>query len=308
MAAGKQVIISRGQLIEIGGEFRLPDVMAKSSVIMQEVGTTNRTHLHDYERAINENTGALIHVHTSNYRVRGFSGVPDIGQLCELGRKFKLPVIDDIGSGALVFFPNLALLMSRLLQDSIAAGADIVCFSADKLICGPQAGIICGKKEMIEKIRKNPYARMFRVCKLTIAALEATLIHFVNGTYKDSLPFYRMLHISLKNLDERAQLLAHTICKIKGLNVAIIDDVSYVGSGSLPDEGIPTKVVRVSFDKPLSDITNIGQAAEKLRLGMPSVFCRVKDNALYFDMRTIFDKEEIKIAKSIEKFIGALAK
>ncbi len=301
LAEGKQVVISRGQLIEIGGEFRLPDVMARSSVIMQEVGTTNRTHLHDYERAINEQTGALIHVHTSNYRVRGFTGVPDITALCGLGRKAGLPVIDDIGSGALVPLSGFGVADEPLVSDSIAAGTDVVCFSADKLICGPQAGIVCGKKEIIERIRKNPFARMFRVDKLTIAALEATLVHFVNGTYRAALPFYQMLGIQVGELEARAHVILQSICGLEGLAVAVTDDVSYVGSGSLPDEGIPTRVVRVRLDEPLSAKISIADLAERLRLGMPSIFCRVNDDALHFDMRTLFKGEEALIAQGIQR-------
>ncbi|MBF0330816.1 MAG: L-seryl-tRNA(Sec) selenium transferase [Candidatus Omnitrophica bacterium] len=308
LAAGKQVIISRGQLIEIGGEYRLPDVMAKSAVIMQEVGTTNRTHLHDYERAINEHTGALIHVHTSNFRVRGFSGVPDIAALCALGKKRGLPVIDDIGSGSFIPLSKFGLADEPLVARSIEAGSDVVCFSGDKLICGPQAGIICGKKEIIERIRKNPYARMFRVCKLTIAALEATLLHFLNGTYVTALPFYQKLSVSLATLEQRACLLVSTLANMRTLHASVIDDVSYVGSGSLPDEGVPTKVVRVGFDKAEGAVMDIARAAELLRLGMPSVFCRVKDDALYFDMRTLFPGEEIVIARQICALLKGQAK
>jgi L-seryl-tRNA(Ser) seleniumtransferase len=299
LAAGKKVILSRGQLIEIGGEFRMPDVMARSSVIMQEIGTTNRTHLKDYEKAIDENTGALLHVHTSNFRVRGFSGTPDIKELCGLAKKYNLPVIDDLGSGALVPLSRYGITDEPLVSDSIKAGSSVICFSGDKLINGPQAGIICGKKEFIQNIRKNPFARMFRVCKLTLAALEATLVHFVNGTQGEALPFYKMLTISVQNLEKRAKLLADLTGKVKGVKAKIIDDVSYVGSGSLPDEGIPTKVVCVSFDNANGSKKSIEEIAICLRLNVPSVFCRVKDDALYFDMRTLFDKEEREIADAL---------
>ncbi|MCX5777124.1 MAG: L-seryl-tRNA(Sec) selenium transferase [Candidatus Firestonebacteria bacterium] len=299
LAAGKKVILSRGQLIEIGGEFRMPDVMARSSVIMQEIGTTNRTHLKDYEKAIDENTGALLHVHTSNFRVRGFSGTPDIKELCSLAKKYNLPVIDDLGSGALVPLSRYGITDEPLVSDSIKAGSSVICFSGDKLINGPQAGIICGKKEFIQNIRKNPFARMFRVCKLTLAALEATLVHFVNDTQGEALPFYKMLTISAQNLEKKAKLLADLAGKIKGVKAKIIDDVSYVGSGSLPDEGIPTKVVCVSFDNANKSKKSIEEIAICLRLGVPSVFCRVKDDALYFDMRTLFDKEEREIAEAL---------
>ena len=181
LAAGKEVIISRGQLIEIGGSFRMTDVMAQSSATLREVGTTNRTHLRDYENAISDRTGAIIHVHTSNYRIRGFASTPDVPELVELGRRHNISVIDDLGSGALVPLREFGLTDEPLVRDSIAAGIDVACFSGDKLICGPQSGIICGRAAAIERIRKNPFARMFRVGKLTLAALQATLIHFLNA-------------------------------------------------------------------------------------------------------------------------------
>ncbi|MBI4763212.1 MAG: L-seryl-tRNA(Sec) selenium transferase [Deltaproteobacteria bacterium] len=303
IAPGKRVILSHGQLIEIGGEFRIPDVMAKSSVILQAVGTTNRTHLHDYERAIDDNTGALLHVHTSNYRVRGFASTPGIRELCELGRKYHLPVIDDLGSGALIPLSSLGLTSEPLVADSVREGTDVMCFSGDKLICGPQAGIICGKRKIIEQIRKNSYARMFRVCKMTIAALEATLLHFINGTYRTALPFYRMLLTPIETLELRARTLTRLISDLKSLSAEIIDDVSYVGSGSLPDEGIPTKVVRIRLDKTLSGIRGVEELSVRLRMGVPSVFGRVKEDAFYFDMRTLFEGEEQEIAESLRSLL-----
>lgn len=301
LADHKEVIISRGQLIEIGGEFRMPDVMAKSSALMREVGTTNRTHLRDYEKAINPQTGALIHVHTSNYRVRGFTGVPDIRELCALGHRHSLSVIDDLGSGALVPLAGFGIASEPLVSESIRAGADAVCFSGDKLICGPQSGILCGKKEIIERIRKNPYARMFRVCKLTLAALEATLIHFVNGTYSKSLPFYQMLSVPMETLDARARSLSLALAGITGIQSEVIEDVSYLGSGSLPDEGIPSKVVRVRLEETMAARIGLGEIVGKLRSGMPSVFCRVQDEALCFDARTLFEGEEREIFNQLER-------
>jgi L-seryl-tRNA(Ser) seleniumtransferase len=304
LAAGKNVILSRGQLIEIGGEFRMPDVMARSSVILREVGTTNRTHLHDYERAIDGETGALLHVHTSNYRVRGFSGTPGIDELSALGMKYNLPVIDDIGSGALVRLSSFGITDEPLLARSVAAGCDAVMFSGDKLICGPQAGIICGKKKVIERIRKNPFMRMFRVSKLTAAALEATLIHFINGTYGESFPFYRMLSYPPETLKARADVFLNGIKDVVGIKAVTVDDISYVGSGSLPDEGIPTKAVRVSFIDGRSGGKGLESVSSALRNGIPSVLARVQDDAIYFDMRTLFDGEEKEAAAKLVEVIG----
>ena len=304
LCEGKEAIISRGQLIEIGGEFRMPDVMARSSAIMREVGTTNRTHLRDYERAIGPNTGALMHVHTSNYRVRGFSGVPDIRELCGLGHRHDLPVIDDLGSGALIRLSRFGMADEPLVSVSIAEGADVVCFSGDKLICGPQAGILCGKKEIIERIRKNPFARMFRVCKLTIAALEATLTHFVNETYSTALPFYRMLSAPDEVLDRRAQTLAAGISGIPGIRVEVVKDVAFIGSGSMPDEGLSSQAVRIRFDEAMTARMSVDAIAEKLRTGRPSIFCRVQDDALCFDMRTLFEGEEKEIANQLGRILN----
>lgn len=299
LAAGREVIISRGQLIEIGGSFRMTDVMAQSSAILREVGTTNRTHLRDYAGSINERTGALIHVHTSNYRIRGFSGTPPVAELVELGRRHQIPVIDDLGSGALVSLREFGLPDEPLVRDSIAAGADVVCFSGDKLICGPQCGIICGRTAIIEKIRKNPYARMFRVCKLTLAGLEATLLHFINATaYRERIPFYRMLSRSLDELRVEAERVAEAIRGIDGVQASVAEDVAYVGSGSIPDEGIPTCVVRLSH-RALS----AGELARRLRQGFPSVFGRMQDRQLLLDLRTLLPGETELVIDAIKECI-----
>lgn len=288
LAEGREVVISRGQLIEIGGSFRMPDVMAKSGVTLREIGTTNRTHLKDYRNAVTEETGAIIHVHTSNFRVRGFSGTPDISQLCDLRNSLEQPVclIDDLGSGALVPLEEFDIKNEPLVKDSIAAGTDVVCFSGDKLICGPQAGIICGKKEIINKIRKNPFARMFRVDKMTLAALEETLLYFVNNTYREKLPFYQMLNADMETMDMMARQLVHALAGLEHFEVEETQDFSYIGSGSAPDEGLPTVVVKA---KPLQESPN--KIAAKLRMHAPSVFCRIKEGTLIFDMRTLLNDE-----------------
>ncbi len=295
LAAGREVIISRGQLIEIGGEFRMPDVMTASGVKLREIGTTNRTHLRDYENAINENTGAIAHVHTSNYRVRGFAGTPDIRELVALGRQHDLPVIDDLGSGALVSLAEWGLPDEPLVAASIGAGADAVCFSGDKLIGGPQAGIICGRRGKLEQIRKNPLMRMFRVGKLTEAALTATLLHFLNGTYRH-LPLYRQLSLSLEALEERAGKVAGFIAGLPGVRATVGDDLSQIGGGSIPDQGIPTRVLRVSVDgRALENV------ARQLRNGIPSVFCRIKEEALVFDLRPVLAGEVETLGESLRR-------
>jgi L-seryl-tRNA(Ser) seleniumtransferase len=208
-------------------------------------------------------------------------------------------VIDDLGSGALIPLSSFGITSEPLVADSVRAGTDVMCFSGDKLICGPQAGIICGKKKIIQQIRKNSYARMFRVCKMTLAALEATLLHFINDTYRTALPFYRMLLTPMETLELRARTLTGLIEDLQSLSAEIMDDVSYIGSGSLPDEGIPTRVVRIRLDKTLSGVGGIEELSIRLRMGIPSVFGRVKEDALFFDMRTLFEGEEQEIADSL---------
>jgi L-seryl-tRNA(Ser) seleniumtransferase len=284
-AAGREVVVSRGQLVEIGGSFRMPDVMALSGCILREVGTTNRTHLQDYASAIGASTGAIIRVHTSNYVIRGFASTPSIGELTELARGHDIPVIDDLGSGALVPLRPYGLPDEPLVRSSIEAGASIACFSADKLICGPQTGVIVGRREIVDRVRANVFARTFRTSKLELAALEATLLHFLNGTYERSLPLYRMLALGVDELDRRARTLIAALGPVDGVSFAVEDDTAYVGSGSAPDQGIPTKVVRIAGRMPAAEL------ARRLRRAVPSVFGRVRDDAVVLDMRTVGSDE-----------------
>jgi len=312
LAEGKEVVISRSQLVEIGGSFRMPDVMARSGCVLREVGTTNRTHLRDYRDAIGMKTGALMHVHTSNYRIKGFAGWPDVRELCALGGELGVPVIDDIGSGSLVPLSRYGITDEPLVKDSIAAGAEVACASADKLICGPQGGAICGSRRTIERIRKNPLARMFRTSKMELAALEATLLHFVNGTYEQALPFYRMLSRKVEELEARARKLVAEIGEVKAA-VSTEDDLSYIGSGSAPEEGIPTKVVKLVPASALRQAqgalsSSKGGSAEKLaralRRNIPSVFARISGEAVLLDMRTIVPDEVGPLARAVKAALG----
>lgn len=301
LAAGKEVIISRGQLIEIGGSFRMTEVMGQSSAILREVGTTNRTHLRDYEQAIGPNTGAIIHVHTSNYRVRGFASTPDIAQLVQLGKARGIPVIDDLGSGAMVPLRPYGIEDEPLVSASVAAGVDVACFSGDKLICGPQCGILIGRQAIIQKIRKSPWARMFRVCKLTLAALEATLLHFINDTWKEQIPFYRMMGLPLAEIETRAAALAGALSQIDGIARAdTAPDISYVGSGSVPDQGIATRIVRIRH-RSLAPET----LARRLRQGIPTVFGRLGDDAVLFDPRTLLEGEDALVIEAVRRAAAA---
>jgi len=295
LAAGKEVIVSRGQLIEIGGAYRMMDVMAMSGCRLREVGCTNRTHLRDYENALSGETGALIHVHTSNYRIRGFSSMPAVHELITLGNQHGLPVIDDLGSGALVSLQPWGLPDEPLVAESIRAGAVAACFSGDKLICGPQAGILVGRKEIIARVRKNPFARMFRVCKLTLAALEATLQHFINGTYREALPFYRLLDRPLSELTAQAETVAAALVSRSRLQVTICDDSAYVGSGSIPDQVIASKSVCLTPKDGDPEAL-----AHRLRLAVPPVFGRIQDDRLVLDMRTVDRDEAQRLIQTLQ--------
>lgn len=294
LAAGREVIVSRGQLVEIGGSFRMPDVMAASGAILREVGTTNKTHLRDYEAAIGENTGAILRVHQSNYRIVGFFSEPPLDGLVRLARRYNLPVIDDLGSGALVDLRRYGLEPEPMVRVSIATGAEVVCFSADKLIGGPQGGIIVGSRDAIARIKKNPLARAFRVGKLTIAGLEATLRLFLSPSrLEQTHPTYRMLALTVHELDARAQALARQLSGLPA-QVTVIDGHSQVGSGSVPAEELPTRVVAV---RP----THIDSAelARRLRGSEAPVFARIQHDAVLLDPRTIQPAEDTVVAQAL---------
>jgi len=298
LAEGKEVIVSRGQLIEIGGSFRLPDVMEKSGAIMKEVGTTNRTHLRDYEKAINERTGCIFRAHHSNYRIEGFAHEPDIQEMVQVGKQHGIPVVDDLGAGAFIDLSAFGFSAEPLVQRSLKAGADLVFFSGDKLVGGPQAGIIVGKKEYIKKIRANPLARALRVCKLTLVALEATLyLHFDPDRLVRENPVYMLLARDLKSISTRATALQKKLrSHAPTFTFAVADDVSYMGSGSLPMEDIRTKVIVADTDH-----MNCDQLARFLRERDFPIFSRIKDNRVLLDMRTVLDGEEKIILEAFKE-------
>jgi L-seryl-tRNA(Ser) seleniumtransferase len=301
LCQGKEVIISRGQLVEIGGSFRIPDIMGVSGAVLREVGTTNITRLADYEQAIGPNTAALLRVHCSNYRIHGHTEAVPLEELVELGKKRGLPVIDDIGSGALIDFARFGLHDEPLARQSIAAGADLVLFSGDKLLGGPQAGIIAGRKELIGKIEKDPLMRAFRLDKMTLAALETTLRIYLNEERAlREVPVLRMLDTPLAALRQRAEALAARLRELAGMKrVKVGDDVAFVGGGSLPDQKMPTCVVEVEA----ADVSD-ADLAYRLRTGTPAVLARLRDAKLVLDVRTIFPEEE---AALVDAFRAALA-
>ena len=291
MAKGREVIVSRGQLIEIGGSYRIPDVMAQSGAIMREVGTTNRTHLRDYEGAINENTGALLRVHQSNYRIIGFTKEVPLDELVGLGRKHSIPVIDDLGSGALIDLSKYGLPKEPMVQESIATGADIACFSGDKLIGGPQCGIIVGRKSHIETIKKNPLTRALRCDKLTNAVLEAILQLFLmkEEALIRAHPVFRILLKPIDEIKQAADGCAHAIdgCCGKTVELAVRPDKSEIGGGSLSTEQLPTYVIAVKAKGMAVD-----DLARALRRYRTPVYGRVCDDTLLLDFRTVLDGEE----------------
>jgi L-seryl-tRNA(Ser) seleniumtransferase len=298
LGAGKEVIVSRGQLIEIGGSFRLPDVMALSGAILHEVGTTNKTHLSDYVSAISEKTAAILLVHPSNYLVQGFSETVELSPLVELGKKHHLPVIHDIGSGALIDFAEFGLPGEPMAKNSIADGADVVLFSGDKLIGGPQCGIILGRKAAIEKIQKHPFARALRVDKLTLAALAATFrLYRGDERAKQSVPLLRLLGTSAQNLKNRAERLAPQIAAVTKVVAAAepVLDITYLGGGSIPTQQLPTWCIAIS---PAG--TTVDRLAAALRAGSPSVVGRIQQDRLLLDLRSVFPRQDVDLVAAVE--------
>jgi L-seryl-tRNA(Ser) seleniumtransferase len=296
LGQGKEVILSRGQLIEIGGSFRIPEIMAVSGAILREVGTTNITRLADYERAIGPSTGALLQVHSSNYRIRGFTESVPLPDLVALGRKHGLPVIDDIGSGALLDFGRFGFEGEPVARESIAAGVDVVLFSGDKLLGGPQAGIIAGRKEHVQKIEKDPLMRAFRLDKMTLAALEATLrLYLHQERALHEVPVLRLLGTPLEELQQRAETLAARL-REGGLAARAVEDVAYVGGGSLPDQAMPTWVIEV-------EPAGVGDAefAHRLRLGTPAVMGRLREGKVVLDVRTVFPQQEAALIAAVRR-------
>ncbi|SHG88811.1 L-seryl-tRNA(Sec) selenium transferase [Tepidibacter thalassicus] len=296
LANGKEVIVSRGELVEIGGSFRIPKVMEQSGAILREVGTTNKTHIKDYEEEINENTALLLKVHTSNYRILGFTKTVDIDELSILGKKYNLPVVEDLGSGLFIDISRYGLKYEPTVIDSLKKGADIVTFSGDKILGGPQAGIIIGKKEYIEKMKKNQLTRALRVDKLTIAALEATFKLYLdeNRAIKE-VPTLRMLTFTADELSKKAEKLYNMIKNEKlDIDLNIEDGYSQVGGGSMPLENIKTKVITI-IPKRIS----VSELERKLRLCENHIIARIYDNKYVIDVRTVFEDEFEIIVKEL---------
>jgi L-seryl-tRNA(Ser) seleniumtransferase len=285
LARRREVPVSRGELIEIGGEFRLPDIMAASGAKLIEVGTTNRTRITDFRAAMNDKTGALLKVHPSNYRVTGFAETPPADQLAALATKHGVPFIFDVGSGLLDRFSGMPD-DEPAATEALGAGADVVCFSGDKLLGGPQAGILLGRADLVESMRRNPLARALRVDKMQIAALEAVLRLYTTGRSKE-LPLWRLLQTPSAELKARASKLAH---ELPGAHPRKSN--ATVGGGSVPGYSVPSWAVEVSVLRP-------DAIATRLREGRPPVFCRVEDGCLAFDLRTIPAERDADLLRAI---------
>ncbi len=311
VAPQKEVIVSRGELVEIGGSFRIPDVMEKSGAILKEVGTTNRTHLKDYENAISENTGMLLKVHTSNYSVVGFTAAVSLEQMVALGNKQRLPVMEDLGSGTFIDFSKYNMTKEPTIQESVASGADIITFSGDKLLGGPQAGIIIGSKTIIDRIKQNPLARALRIDKLTLAALESTLrLYREPEKAVKVIPTLRMLTIPLSDIKERAGKLAKLLSDIdkpcfnkpglkkSGLSVSVSNISSRAGGGALPLLDLPSKAVRISIAG-----ISANSIEKAMRRNDPPIIGRIEEDLFVLDLRTIYDEELSMIVSAIKQII-----
>lgn len=304
ISEGREVIISRGELVEIGGVFRIPDVMKRSGAILREVGTTNRTYISDYQKAIGSQTGLILKVHTSNFRVMGFTSDVSLQDLVQFGREYQLPVMADLGSGCLIDLSRYGLEKEPMVQEAIKTGVDVVTFSGDKLLGGPQAGIILGRKSLLDLIKINPLARALRIDKLTLAALESTLLLYLDEKRAvDEIPVLQMLCLDRRRLKRRGRRL---IRRLSGnihqdIQFFLKEDVSQVGGGSLPLQQLPTIVLTI---KPY--FRSINDLEEKLRKGDPPIISRISKDELILDMRTIFDEEIPLLAAGIEKALKNL--
>lgn len=285
LAEGSEVIVSRGELVEIGGSFRVPDVMAKSSAVLREVGTTNRTRLSDYENAINEKTRLLLRVHRSNFAIIGFTEQPSLEELAALGRKHNIPVMEDLGGGAMVPLRSLGINESGVME-SLRAGIDLITYSGDKMLGGPQAGLLSGREELIKRLRSNPLFRALRVDKLTYAALEGTLMEYIRQN-QNMVPFARMMRLPAQEIRARAEALQAQLTSVAHLQTDVVAGESLVGGGSAPTSSLPTFLLAVTAQSLSAD-----ELAARLRHHHPPIVARVEEGRVLLDLRTVFGPEE----------------
>jgi L-seryl-tRNA(Ser) seleniumtransferase len=309
LAEGGEVIVSRGELVEIGGSFRIPDVMAKSGATLREVGTTNRTRVADYEKAINDRTRLLLRVHRSNFEITGFTEQPSTSELTALARQRNLPLMEDLGSGALVDLQNFGISAEPSVLDSLRAGIDVVTYSGDKLLGGPQAGLISGRGDLIARMRANSLFRALRVDKLTYAALEATLLAYVKRDH-GAIPTLKMMRLTKEEIGGRAESIARSLNPAveaqptaswagHKLKIEIIDGESVIGGGAAPSSVLPTRLLALtSADLSADDL------ATRLRNNDPPIIARVEDGRVLLDLRTVFPEQDLPIAAALQRIAG----
>lgn len=302
LAKRREVIVSRGQAVEIGGGFRVPDVMRQSGVKLVEVGTTNCTYVQDYEQAISERTAALLRVHPSNFRIEGFTHCVTLEEMVALGDKHGLPVLDDLGSGCFLDTTMFGLTPEPMVQQSIALGVGVASFSGDKLVGGPQAGIIVGKKVLVDKLKKHALARAVRIDKIRLAGLAATLIHYLKGEATEKVPVWRMMSVTLNEVERRANLWAQAL---DGL-AEVIKGETMLGGGSLPGSTLPTRLVAIGRKGSRRDKNMAHLLSRRLRCQEPPVVGRVSDDVLLLDPRSVLPEEDSVIVRALGSAIASL--
>jgi len=295
LAEAGEVIVSRGELVEIGGSFRIPDVMSKSNATLREVGTTNRTRVGDYESAINDRTRLLLRVHRSNFEITGFTEQPGLDDLVALARRRNLPLMEDLGSGALFDLRSVGINGEPSLHDSLRAGVDIVTYSGDKLLGGPQAGLISGRADLVARMRSNSLFRALRVDKLTYAALEATLLAYVKRDH-DAVPVLRMMRLSKDDITRRAERIAANIA-VGRLKLELLDGESVIGGGAAPSAVLPTRLIALTHGDLSAD-----ELSARLRASTPPVIARVEEGRVLLDLRTVFPEQDPVLVKTLSFF------
>ena len=299
LAENGEVIVSRGELVEIGGSFRIPDVMSKSNALLREVGTTNRTRIGDYEKAINEKTRLLLRVHRSNFQITGFTEQPQIEELVGLARKRNLPLVEDLGSGALFDLRSVGLNGEPSVLDSLRQGVDVVTYSGDKLLGGPQAGMLSGRSDLIARMRSNSLFRALRVDKLTYAALEATLLAYVKGEH-DAIPALRMMRLSKEEIGRRAETVAKRM-RISKLTVEVLDGESVIGGGAAPSASLATRLLAITCQGLSAD-----ELSSRLRAFDPPIIARVEEGRVLLDLRTVSPEQDEAVISAMRS-IGNLS-
>ena len=303
LARKKEVIVSRGEAVEIGGGFRIPDVMRQSGAKLVEVGTTNRTYITDYEQAINPRTAALMRVHASNFQITGFTHSVTLEELATLSRQHDLPIFDDLGSGCFLDTTVFGLAPEPMVRQIVAIGAGLVFFSGDKLVGGPQAGIIVGKKSLIDKLKKHPLVRAVRIDKVTLAGLAATLLHYLKGEAVEKVPVWRMIATPLGEIDRRAKAWAAAL----GDLAQVVEGESMIGGGSLPGSTLPTKLVAIGEGDKRKGGNVAPALARRLRKSekLP-VIGRISDDVLLLDPRSIFPEEDSIVLSTLQNLAATL--